>query len=71
MKKKVEEKVAQKKSLKRKLVQTNDSKTDGEVHILDIVTSYRRKIIGKRIHVNITAAPLDNVSFHSKESVQK
>lgn len=57
--------VTEKKSLKRKLVQTSDSETDDELDVLDILTFSRRKIGGKIIHVNISAALLDNVSFHS------
>lgn len=70
-KKRVEENVVKKKSLKRKLVQTNDSETNGVPYVMDIVTSSRRNIRGKRIPVNIPAALLDNVSFHSEVSVQK
>lgn len=29
----------------------------------------RRKVCGNRIHVNVPAAPMDNVAFHSKISV--
>lgn len=42
-----------------------------EVDVLDIVSSSRRKIGGKRVLVNIPDAPLDNVSFLTKTSVHK
>lgn len=68
-KRKVEKKTTEKKSLKRKLVQLNESETDGEIGSLNIVTSSRIKIEGKRISVNIPVAPLANVSFHFETSV--
>lgn len=63
-------KVVEKKYLKRKLVRTSDSEIDVEVDVLDITLSSRRKIGGKRVIVNIPSIPLDNVSFHSEESVK-
>jgi hypothetical protein len=46
-------------------------KTDVEADVRNIVTYGKKKIVGKKIHVNIPPAPMDNVKFHSKESVQK
>ncbi|XP_050878663.1 uncharacterized protein LOC127082469 [Lathyrus oleraceus] len=68
---KVESKVIEKKSLKIKLVQSSDSETNDEEDVQDIVSIIRRKVSGKRIVVNVPAAPMDNVSFHSETSVQK
>lgn len=70
-KRKVEEIIVEKKFIKRKRLQSSESEIDSEVDVLDIVASSRRKIGGKIIVVNIQAAPLDNVSFHYKGSVQK
>lgn len=70
-KSKVEEKITKKKFLKRKPVQTSDSETYDEPNVMDIVTSSRRRIGGKRILFNIPTPPLVNVSFHSEASVQK
>ncbi|CAI8592904.1 unnamed protein product [Vicia faba] len=68
---KVEEKSIVKKYLKRNLVQSSDYETKVESNVQDIVSTIRRKVGGKRILVNVIAAPLDNVSFHSESSVQK
>lgn len=58
-------------SLKRTLVQKSESEIDHEDDILDIMTTPRRKIGGKIVHINVYDAPLDNVLFHSVENVQK
>lgn len=68
---KVESKVVEKKSLNRNLVQSSDSETDVEEHVQYIVATIRRKVGGNRIHVNIPAASMDNVSFHFETNVQK
>lgn len=68
-KRKVEEKNDEKKSLKRKFVQTSYSKTYIEEDFLDIVHTIRRNVGGKRIIVNTSSTLMDNVSFHSEMSV--
>lgn len=70
-KRKVEEKTAEKKSLKRKLVQTSEYEKNDEEYVLEIVPIVRRKIKGKRILVSVSSTPMDNVSFHSESNVQK
>lgn len=70
-KREVKEKTAEKKSLVRKLVQTSDSETNAKEDAQYIVSTIRRKVGRKRIHVNVPAAPMDNVSTHSKTSVLK
>lgn len=55
---KVKEKVIEKKSLKRKLIQSSDSEINVEEDVQEIVA-------------NVVATPLDNVSFHYETSVQK
>lgn len=70
-KRQVEEKTVEKKSLKRKLVQSSDFETDVEEDLREIVSTIRIQVGGKRIHVNIHVKPLDNVSFHSESSAQR
>lgn len=70
-KKKIKEGSSKRKNLKRMLVVSSESKSDAEVDVLDIVPSSRKKIRGKRVHMNILVAHLDNMSFHSEESVKK
>ncbi|MCH94584.1 envelope-like protein [Trifolium medium] len=50
---------------------TQDSEIDVELHVQDIVTPGKEMVAGKMISENIPLAPMDNVSFHSAESVQK
>lgn len=38
---------------------------------MEIMHTVKRKVGGKRVIVNVHVAPMDNVSFHSKTSVQK
>ena len=52
----------------RKLVLTNESETNVEAYVQDII---RRRGGGKRIHVNVSFTHIDNVSLHSEISVQK
>lgn len=70
-KKNVEVKYVKKKSLNRNLVQSSDSETDAEANVEDTLSTIKRKVIRKRIPVNVVIAPLDNVSCHSKTSVKK
>ncbi|MCH94692.1 envelope-like protein, partial [Trifolium medium] len=58
-------------SKKKQVIIPSDSEPDVEVDVQDIVTSEKKRIGGKRIPTNIPPAPLDNISFHSEESVQK
>ncbi|XP_050909854.1 uncharacterized protein LOC127123693 [Lathyrus oleraceus] len=70
-KRKVVDKTIEKKFLKRRIVQSSNSETDGETGVLEIATSSRRKVGGKIILVNIPVELLDNVSVHSEGNVQK
>ncbi|MCI46955.1 envelope-like protein, partial [Trifolium medium] len=54
----------ERKSFKRKEVPTSDSDYDVELDVPDIVPSTRKKIAGKKVPLNVHAAPMDNVSFH-------
>ena len=54
-----------------KIVKTGESLTDDEAYFQDIVCTVRKKVGGKRIRVNVIVAPLYNMSFHYKTSVQK
>ncbi|MCH82682.1 envelope-like protein [Trifolium medium] len=49
----------------------SDSESDVPEDALDIATTGRKKIGGKRVPENIPPVPLDNISFHSEENVQK
>ncbi|CAI8584802.1 unnamed protein product [Vicia faba] len=69
--KKVESNHAKKNTLKRKPVTASDSEYDVEANVLDIVSSTRKKIGGRKIHVNVHDAPLNNVSFHTEGNVKK
>lgn len=55
----------------KNLVQTSDSRTDGEEDVLDIVHTVSRKVSMKKILVNVSSTHMDNVSFHFEKSVQK
>jgi hypothetical protein len=61
----------EKSSKKKQFVVVSDSETDVEADVLDITTYGKKRIRGRRIPANIPPAPMDNVSFHSEESVQK
>ncbi|MCI40579.1 hypothetical protein A2U01_0061812, partial [Trifolium medium] len=52
------------KSFKMKEVPNSDSDYDVEPDVPDIVPSTRKKIAGKKVPLNVHAAPMDNVSFH-------
>ncbi|MCH97394.1 envelope-like protein, partial [Trifolium medium] len=60
-----------KKTLKMKEVPTSDSDCDVEPDVPDIVPSTRKKIAGKKVPLNVSAAPMNNVSFHSEASVSR
>lgn len=66
---KVESNLVEKKSLKRKLVASSDYEYDVEADVLDIMPSSRNKFGGRKIHVNVPAARLDNISFHIEGNV--
>lgn len=68
---KVEEKLVEKRSLKRKMVKLSDSDSNVENNVLNVVSTIRKKVCGKIITLNVVDDPLDNVSFHSEASVQK
>jgi hypothetical protein len=60
-----------KKSLKRKKAPPSDTDTNAKDDVLDIVSSDRKRAGGKKMVVNVSAKPLDNISFHSKESIHR
>ncbi|XP_057432573.1 uncharacterized protein LOC130725353 [Lotus japonicus] len=61
-----------KKSVKRKLSADVDvEESEVEPNVPDIVPSAKKRRVGKRIPENVPVAPMDNVSFHSEESVGK
>ncbi|MCI14385.1 envelope-like protein, partial [Trifolium medium] len=60
-----------KKTLKRKEVPTSDSDYNVEPDVPDIVPSTRKKIVGKKVPLNVPDAPMDNVSFNSEASVSR
>lgn len=65
--------VSKKKSLKRKGVpsESSDSDHDVENNVQDIVYTARNQASGKKIPANIPEVPIDNISFHSVENVEK
>ncbi|XP_050909774.1 uncharacterized protein LOC127123616 [Lathyrus oleraceus] len=65
--------VYKKKSLKRKEVpsESSDSDRDVEHNVQDIVSTARKQAFGKKIPANIPEVPIDNISFHSIENVEK
>lgn len=71
--KRIEQKTAEKKFQKRIIGFSSDSNTYVEDDVSDIVTTSRRKIDGKKVHLNISGirAPLDNVSIYYVANVQK
>ncbi|KAK2402321.1 hypothetical protein QL285_051853 [Trifolium repens] len=72
-KRKAEKKASGSKSSKKKkqVAAVSDSESDVEPNVLDITTSGKKRIGGRRIPANIPPAPMDRVSFHSEESAQK
>lgn len=55
----------------RKQVPSCDTKSNVEEDVMDIMLSSRRKVGGKRIHVNVPSSSMGIVFVHSKASVQK
>jgi hypothetical protein len=70
-KRKAEKEVTGEKKPKKQVVIQSDSDTNVEANVLDINASERKRMEGRRAPANIPPAPMDNVSFHSEESVQK
>ncbi|KAK2396666.1 hypothetical protein QL285_058309 [Trifolium repens] len=72
-KRKSEKKATGEKTSKKKkqVVAGSDSESDVEPDVLDITTSGRKGIRGRRVPANIPPAPMDRVSFHSEESAQR
>lgn len=60
-----------KRSLKRKEVPSSESEYDVEQNVQDIMPSTKKGVIGKNIPVNVLEVPIDNISFHSVENVEK
>lgn len=54
-----------------KLVQTSESEKKYKEKVQDIVSTMRRKVGEKIIHMIITFAHMNNVSFHSETSIHK
>jgi ribosomal protein S10 len=61
----------ERKSKKKQVKVPSVSETNLEEDVQNIVKSGKNKIAGKGIPENIPPSPMDNVTFHSKESVQK
>lgn len=57
--------------MNRNIFQTSDFKEDDEEEVLDNVHTVRKKVGGKRIHVNASSPHMDNVSFHYETGVKK
>ena len=53
-----------------KLVRISEFMMDVEANVQDMVVTMRRKIGGKRTHVDVTSAHID-MSFHSETSSKK
>lgn len=58
---KVEEKSLEKNSININLEQSSDFETNVEENFQYIMSTIKRKFYGKRIPLNVVAAPLDNV----------
>lgn len=63
--------VSQKKSLKRKTDESNESDYEAEKNVEDIRPPAKKMVAGKKVPPNVPDAPLDNVSFHLAASVEK
>ncbi|XP_057447248.1 uncharacterized protein LOC130739046 [Lotus japonicus] len=68
-----QQKVKSKKSVKKKKVPlvAEESGSDVEGDVEDILPSEKKEYAGKRIPQNVPAVPIDNVSFHAEGHVQK
>lgn len=60
-----------KRSVKRKRASVIQNAYDVELDVLDIETFTRKRVAGRRILENVHSIPLDNLYFHSEESVVK
>ncbi|XP_050914639.1 uncharacterized protein LOC127129517 [Lathyrus oleraceus] len=62
-----------KKSLKRKEVPAESSESDQDIehNVHDIISTFRKQASGKKIPANILELPLNNISFHYVENVEK
>lgn len=60
-------------SLKRKEVPSEFSEYDHDVehNVQDIISTSRKQTSGKKIPTNIPEVPLDNISSHYVENVEK
>jgi hypothetical protein len=58
-------------SKKKQLVVARDFEEDVEADVLDIMTSGKKRVGGRRVPANVPPAPMDNVSFHLEENAQK
>jgi hypothetical protein len=58
-------------SKRRQLITASESEEDVEADVPYIMTSRKKRIGGRRVPANVPPAPMDNISFHSEESVQK
>ncbi|MCI40031.1 envelope-like protein, partial [Trifolium medium] len=58
-------------SKKKQVIILSDFEIDVEADVQHIMASKIKKIAGKRVPENILPAAMDNISFHSEESVQK
>ncbi|XP_057452504.1 uncharacterized protein LOC130744332 [Lotus japonicus] len=65
----VEEVTSQKKSVKRKRRDVDESDVESDVSNID--TTARKRMSGRRIPMNVQEAPLDNISFHFVESASR
>lgn len=65
--------VSKKKSLKRKEVPSKSSESDHDVehNVQDIISTSKKQALGKKIPTNVPEVPLDNISFHSVDNVEK
>ncbi|XP_057418549.1 uncharacterized protein LOC130712747 [Lotus japonicus] len=65
----VEDMTPQKKSVKRKRRDADES--DVEPDVSDIDMTAKKRMSGRRVPVNVPEAPLDNISFHFVESASR
>lgn len=56
--------------LNRKHLKISEYQTYAKANVQDIVSTMRRMVNGKRIHVYVYSADMDNVWFHNETSVQ-
>lgn len=65
--------ITKKRSLKRKEVPSDSSDSDCDVEndVQDIISTIRKQASGKKIPANFYEVPIENISFHSMENVEK